>query len=336
VQSREQFQQATKRTDAASLAQAVADAKSGKSSGRLQIATAMAWAAYSCPDATPEVFDNICSAWLGTGPTPEIPAHTTELPLADSFWEAFWTVIDGPEEGYDAISITLAVASLAAEVHEDFGGLAEHHAANHPGAKAALTNPVPGRTDVAALANCAENSLGRLLHDMIVDNDFDPEVLDREAVMLSEMPACLQYLNTRILQMHDVWHLVAGYDTSGTHETSISAFQLAQFGHNYSSMYLAAVSTISYYTSPRGFPILMQIIAEGWQHGRNTPPMMDVEWENEWHHSLGEIRQQHNITALRSVLPTDVMETMADGSLWNKLTMGYQLAKYSRRLRRAA
>jgi hypothetical protein len=101
--------------------------------------------------------------------------------------------------------------------------------------------------------------------------------------------------------MHDVWHLVAGY-----------------------------------YTSPRGFPILMQIIAEGWQHGRNTPPMMDVEWENEWNHSLGEIRQRHNITALHSALPTNVMETMADGSLWSKLTMGYQLAKYSRRLRHAA
>lgn len=35
---------------------------------------------------------------------------------------------------------------------------------------------------------------------MIVDNGYDPEVLDRDAIALSELPHALHYLNARILQ----------------------------------------------------------------------------------------------------------------------------------------
>jgi ubiquinone biosynthesis protein Coq4 len=332
--SREEFQRATIRTDAHSLADAVSAAKRGKASGRLQIATAMAWAAYSCPDATNAIFDNITSAWLGSGPRPEIPMDLPEAPLEDSFWQAFWTVVDGPEGGYDAISITLAVASLSGAVHPDFEQIAETHARNHPGAAAALTHPVPGRTNIEALAACPQPSLGNSLHTMIVENGYDPEVIDRNEIMLSELPHSLQYLNTRILQMHDVWHLVAGYETSSSHEISISSFQLAQFGHNYSSMFLAAVATISHFTAPRGFSILMQLIAEAWQHGRTTPAMMDIEWEEEWDHSLEDIRARHGIVTLASVFPANLLETLGGDSLWSKISLGYRLARYNRRLRK--
>jgi len=336
VQSREKFQQATKRTDAAAIARAVAAAKRGEAQGRIQVAGAMAWAAFSCPDATNAVYDNICSAWLGAGPSPEIPLNLTETALEESFWEAFWTVVTGPEQGYDATSITVAVASLAAAVHGDFAAVAENHARSHAGAAAALTRPVPGHTDIEALAACPEESLGRSLYNMIIENDYDPEVLDRDAIMLSALPPSLRYLNTRILQMHDVWHLVAGYETTGTHEIAISSFQLAQFGHNYSAMFLAVVSTISHCEQPRGFTILMQIIAEAWQHGRSTPAMMDIEWEEEWKHSLTQIRINHNISTMQSVFPADLMETMGEGSLLQKLSLGLRLLKYNRDIRKAA
>ncbi len=61
---REDIQQATRRMDTHAIAEAVALAKSGKHSGRLQLAAVMAWAAYSCPDATVAVCDNIAAAWL--------------------------------------------------------------------------------------------------------------------------------------------------------------------------------------------------------------------------------------------------------------------------------
>jgi ubiquinone biosynthesis protein Coq4 len=331
---RERLQQASRWMDASTIAKAVTAAKRGGSEGRLQLTAAMAWVAYSCPDATIPVCDNIASAWLGAGPTPEIPAGLPEAPLEDSFWRAFWSVIDGHDEGYDAITITVAVASLAEALHPDMGEIADNHARNHKGAATAIKNPIPDYTDIEALFNCPPGSLGRSLYQMIVENGYDPEVLDRESIALSQLPHALQYLNARILQMHDVWHLVAGYETTSSNEIAISGFQLAQFGHNYSSMFLAAVMAISTFKEPRGFTILMQIITEAWQHGRETPVMMDIEWENEWNNSLKAIRANHKIPVYKSIFPADLLESIETATIWKKLLLGYQLSRYNLPLRK--
>jgi len=330
---REKIRDASRRVDAHSIATAVAAAKRGDPSGQVYLTGAMTWVAYSCPDATSAVYDNIAAAWLGRGPTPEIPTGLNEAPMEQSFWDAFWAVVEGPPEGYDALTITVAVASLAGAVHPSFEGIAENHARNHPGAAKALTSLIPGHTDIEALSRCPDNTLGFLLHKMIVENGYDPEVLDRESIRLSALPHSLHYLNARILQMHDVWHLVAGYTTHSSNEIAISAFQLAQFGHNYSAMFLAAVSAMSTVNEPRGFTILMQIIMEAWEHGRATPAMMSIDWEDEWNSSLESIRSRHRISTYRSVFPADLLESIENPSLWKKLTMAFQLLKYNLQLR---
>ena len=235
---REKIQQATKRVDAETIARAVANVKRGDRSGYITLTGVMNWAGYSCPGATIAVYDNIASAWLGTGPAPEVPTGLAEAPLEDSFWEAYWKVVEGPPEGYDALTVTVAVAALGSAVHPDYELIAESNAHNHPGAAIAVTSEIPGFTDIESMASCPKDSLGLLLHKMLVENGYDPEVLDREAIELSAKPHALHYLNARILQMHDVWHLVAGYTTHSSNEIAISAFQLAQFGHNYSGMFL--------------------------------------------------------------------------------------------------
>ena len=281
------------------------------------------------------MWDNIVTAWLGQGPTPEVPTGLPEAPLEDSFWDAFWAVVDGHDEGYDALTITQAVAALGAAVHPDFGPIAENHARNHPGAQAALTSDIPGYTNMERLQSCPPDSLGYALYRLIIDNRYDPEVLQLDDIVLSELPHVLHYLNARILQMHEVWHLVAGYETTGTGEIAISSFQLAQFGHNFSSMFLAAVMAIGTFKEPRSFNVLMQVINEGWHHGRQTPWMMDVEWEQEWETSLDDIRAKYGIAAYNSVFPADMMETAAEGSLWRKVRLGFTLLRWARRLKRS-
>ena len=330
---RESIQDAARRTDAHSIRQAVAAAKHGDASGRILLTGVMTWAAYSCPDATNAVYDNIASAWLGSGPTPEIPEGLPEAPLEDSFWEAYWKVVAGPPEGYDALTITVAVAALGSEVHADFEAIAENHARNHPGAAIAISSPIPGHTDIPALADCPEKSLGLSLYNMIVENGYDPEVLDRDAIDLSSKPHSLHYLNARILQMHDVWHLVAGYTTHSSNEIAISAFQLAQFGHNYSAMFLGVGMAMATTQEPRGFTVIMQIITEAWQHGRATPYMMDIEWEGEWNNSLKDIRSKYGIPVYKSVFPSDLLESIENPSFLKKLTLGYQLLRYNIQLR---
>ena len=329
---RQQIQQAARRMDAQAITRAVTAAKRGDPRGKIELTGVLTWVGYACPDAASAVYDNVASTWLGTGPTPEIAEHSPTVPLEDSFWDAFWKVVQGPP-GYDALTITVAVASLGAAVHPAFEAIAERHARNHPGAAIAVTSPIPGHTDIEALASCPPQSLGASLYTMIVENGYDPEVLDRESIKLSAMPHTLHYLNARILQMHDVWHLVAGYTTHSSNEIAISAFQLAQFGHNYSAMFLAAALAMSTTAEPRGFTILMQIITEAWQHGRATPAMMNIEWETEWNNSLESIRAKYAIPTYQSVFPPDLLESIENPSPWKKLYLVFQLFRYNLQLR---
>jgi hypothetical protein len=133
---RAEIQQAATRIDHHAIARAVAAAKRGDRAGRVQLSGIMAWVACSCPDATHSVYSNIATAWLGSGPMPEIPVGLAEAPLEDSFWEAFWTVVEGPPEGYDALTITIAVAALAGALHPDFEKIAENHARRNRGDQA--------------------------------------------------------------------------------------------------------------------------------------------------------------------------------------------------------
>lgn len=311
MDARQQIQQSATWTDTATLRDALNAAKEGDAEGQRRVAGAMVWTAFSCPHAIEPTYDVIAAAWLGAGKFPDIPKGLPQAPLEGSFWDAFFSAVDDAENGYDAASITARVAALGGSVHPSFRQISEDCARRHPGAAAALTNPVPGRTDLDELGACGDSSLGQTLYRMIVDQGYDLEVLDREAIALSALPHSLRYLNTRILQMHDVWHLVAGYQTTATHEIAISAFQLAQFGHNYSAMFLATIATISCTLPRAGFGILMQLIAEGWRHGRQTPPMMDIHWEAEWNRPIEAIREAYGIPVYQSVFPANLFESVA-------------------------
>ena len=210
-----------------------------------------------------------------------------------------------------ATSITVAVAALAGVLDAKYVDLSEAAAIAHPGADSPAEKTVPPLLALKTIEEVPEGSLGRDLHSMWVDNGFDPEVLDRQAIGLDQMSPALRYLNTRILQMHDIWHLVGGYQTTSLHEIAISSFQLAQFGHNYSAMFLATGATMSHVRTPQGFGLLMQNLAESWQHGRQSPSFMAVEWEDYWHKDVETVRCELGISAFKGSFPADLLEQLA-------------------------
>jgi ubiquinone biosynthesis protein Coq4 len=158
------------------------------------------------------------------------------------------------------------------------------------------------------LAAQPDGSLGQDFYRLITDNKFDLEVLDREAIGLSKLPPALAYLNTRILQMHDIWHLVGGYRTTALHEVAISSFQLAQFNHSYSAMFLAVVVASGRFVFPPGLPVLLQVMAEAWLHGRTSPAFMAIRWEAEWHQPATALRTRLGIQPFASLIPADLVE----------------------------
>jgi ubiquinone biosynthesis protein Coq4 len=296
--------------DLEKLYKAVAGATQGERQAQAIVCGAMIWSAFASPAGIPLVFDVIADAQLGK-PMPHNNCNAPCTPLPDEFWRAFVATVEGPEGGYDATSITVTVAALAGVLDANYSGLSEAAAIAHPGADSPTEKTVPPLLALATLEALPLGSLGRDLYSMWVDNGFDPEVLDRQAIGLEQMSPALRYLNTRILQMHDVWHLVGGYQTTSLHEIAISSFQLAQFGHNYSAMFLATGATMSHVRTPQGFGLLMQNLAESWLHGREAPSFMAIEWEEHWHKDIQTVRSEVAIKAFKGSFPPDLLEQLA-------------------------
>ena len=299
--------------DLTQLASATGLAARGDSAAQAEICGAMLWASFAAPGAIPGIFSTICSAQTGR-PAREVKLDVPAVTIPEVFWRIFEDTLTGPEGGYDATSITVAVASLGAALDGGYAALSEQAAMDHPGVDRAELKPIPPMISLAELGGLPDGSLARELLSMWVDNGFDPEVLDRDAIGLGTLSPALGYLNTRILQMHDVWHLVAGYQTTSLHEMAISAFQLAQFGHNYSAMFLTTVCTMSHLRQPQGFGLLLQNLSEAWHHGVQCPPLMAVDWEQEWSQDIESLRRKLGIEPFAGSLPADLLEQLAAAS----------------------
>ena len=288
-------------------------AKAGDRTAQLAVCGALVWSAFAAPQAITSIYDLLSRIYVGA----ELDADSLdvkEVALPDQFWQAFDDVLTGPEVGYDAGSITAAVASLGGAVATGFRDLVEAAANQHPGADGAATRAIPPLLTLSELETMPPGSLGNKLYRMLVDNGYDAEVLDRDAIGLASLPPASRYLNTRILQMHDVWHLVAGYQTTSLHEISISSFQLAQFGHSYSAMFLATISVMSQRNDPGAFNLMMQIIAESWVHGRQSPALMAIPFETEWARPIEDIRSRYGVSEFTGSFPPDLFEQLKSAS----------------------
>lgn len=283
-------------------------AKEGHAAGQLQVAATMTWTAFSCPDATSAVYDNIASVWLGDGEQREIEDGLPEAPLQQGFWETYWTVVEDSRAGVIPSKANAQITSLAFESHPGFVSIAERSAQHHPRAQAALAWPPASGLDPDTLQSCPAGSLGQTLYSMIVGHGYSRELVDRRLSELSSLPESLRRVNSRVLHMHRPWQLVAGYDTGDAHEIAFGGFQMAQFGTNQPAMVLATFATIGCFLAPTGFYILLYLIAEGWRHGENSPAFMDIDWESEWVHTVDTIRKRHGITPFRSVFSKNLFE----------------------------
>jgi ubiquinone biosynthesis protein Coq4 len=277
---------------------------------RLALAAPLAHAAFAAPDRIAEIYDAAAEGWAGA-PIAAAPirASAPPLPLKADLWPTFWAVVDDALAGkLDAISITVRSAALGGLLDEGYRARAVAAAHAYPQITEAAAGDLPRRITLEELAACPPGSLGAQFHAIIVDNKFDLEVLDRDALGLAALPKPLDYLNTRILQSHDLWHIVAGYETTALHEIALSAFQMAQFGHNYSAHFLAVTAAITAHAPAAGWGLVMDTILSAWRHGRETPPLMAVPWEEVWTETVDAIRARYGVSAFASPYPANVIE----------------------------
>jgi ubiquinone biosynthesis protein Coq4 len=277
---------------------------------RMELAAALAHVAFAAPERIVEVYDAAATGWRNepvAGPA-VAPARQGPAPISPEFWSALWAQLDPDLPLPTAGEITLNTAALGADLDESLKARGAQAALAYPDVAKAAAQGEPPRFRLEDLARCPKGSLGARFHDLIVDNGFDLEVLDRDTLGLDSLPAPLGYLNARILQCHDLWHLIAGYDTTALHEVGISGLQLAQFGHGYSAMFLARVAARS--ADQASFTILMDVVFDAWRHGRQTPPLIAIPWAEVWSETTEAVRTRYGIEPFASPYPADLFEQL--------------------------
>ncbi len=297
------------RADGYAVAQSL---RSGDRSAPARVAALCLNAAVVAPELLVEIYDGLTDGWLDGAPAAEtVVGSPAASEVPGELWEAIWTLVLDPDAGRDPADITVRTAALTSLLPMEFNQRLASMAVRYPGVANAGRSGIPPRFSLEDLARCPGGSLGGRLHSLVIDDGFDLEVLDRDSLGLTDLPPPLDYLNVRILQCHDVWHLVAGYETTGLHEVAISGFQMAQFGHHYSSMFLGVVLTKVACTQPfEGMGFLLDTVLSAYRHGRETPPLLGVQWEAIWDQSIDEIRTLLGVEPYQSPYPAGLLEVL--------------------------
>ncbi len=290
---------------------ASASRKASTEEDRLCIAATLAHAAFLAPDRIVELYDALAAGWTGAAvkgkPIPRLQQEAEPAP--DGLWDAYWEIVeDGKAGKLDALSITSRTAGLGGFLSPASVARIANFASSFDGVDEAAAGPMPGLITLETLAACPAGSLGRQFHDLIVDNKFDLEVLDRDEIGLANLPQPLAYLNTRMLQAHDLWHITGNYETTALHEIAISAFQMAQFGHNYSAQFLSITAVIGADAPGPAYRVLMDTITSAWIHGRRSPALILIPWEDVWHFSVDRIRELYGLQPYKSPHPPALVE----------------------------
>ena len=285
--------------------------RSGGTDAAYRVPALALYVAIVAPESLVDVYDGLCEGWLGTAPVgPDVSAPAAAGAVSDELWEGLRLLVFDPDAGRDPADITVRTAALAEYLSPAFHDRVAAIALHYPGVAEAAAAGVPPRFLLDDLAHCPPDSLGGCLHSLVVDNGFDLEVLDRDSLGLTDLPFPLDFLNVRILQCHDVWHLVADHKTSGLHEVSVSGFQMAQFGHQYSSMFLGMVLAKMAFTQPDALAFTLDTVLTGYRHGRETPPLVGVDWPTLWDRPIPQIRELLGVTPYDSPYPPWLLEEL--------------------------
>lgn len=149
-----------------------------------------------------------------------------------------------------------------------------------------LGNPA----DLKSLGQCREGSLGFAYAKFLKENSLSPVFYSTIPIDDDE-----SYLLMRVRQTHDVWHVVTGFDASVEGEIGLQAFSLTQIHWPSAGIIIGGAFFRSILERKESPVRILQAIANGFELGRRSGPLMGWKWEEHWHEPLDQIRQELGI-----------------------------------------
>lgn len=149
---------------------------------------------------------------------------------------------------------------------------------------------LPPAHNLDKLLECSPNSLGHIYATQMKKQGFDPDLYSH-----MQINSDASYVEARLSQTHDIWHVVTGFGVSGIDEIGLQAFHLTQFPYPLATM-LIANSLISHtLLTPQELPKLTQAIAQGLEMGRAAKSLFAQRWEEAWEKPLSQWQTELNI-----------------------------------------
>ncbi|NJN88510.1 MAG: ubiquinone biosynthesis protein [Leptolyngbyaceae cyanobacterium SL_7_1] len=132
--------------------------------------------------------------------------------------------------------------------------------------------------DLDALLHCPPDSLGYLYATQMKARGFRAEELYEGMAIDSDS----SYVEARLSQTHDIWHLITGFGVTGIDEIGLQAFHLPQFPYPLAIALLASSTMSALLFRPEELPQLLDAIHQGWTMGKLAKPLFAQKWEEAW------------------------------------------------------
>lgn len=216
------------------------------------------------PDLDPELVEGLLESLASWDPRASVPLALTYMRTAD----------EESLEGFDALA---RANPMAQQMLED-----------------RYLSPSP---DVPYLSQLKDGTLGREFARYLVDNGLDANLLRESAFIDAHRKRGddIGYLAERGFQLHDLFHVLTGYDTTPLGEVRVVSFTVAQVPAPYPAMIIASRPLQMVLYKPQLLPPVMDAITEGWALGRKAKSLIGVHWEEFWEHPLEDLQREYGL-----------------------------------------
>nr|WP_225938783.1 Coq4 family protein [Kovacikia minuta] len=145
--------------------------------------------------------------------------------------------------------------------------------------------------DLEVLLQYPQDSLGYIYAKQMKARGFRAEDLYEGMTINSDA----SYVEARLSQTHDIWHVVTGFGTTIADEIGLQAFHLPQFPYPLAVALLSSSMMSTLLFSPEELPQLLEAIRRGWEMGKLAKPLFAQKWEEGWEKPLAVWRSELGI-----------------------------------------
>ncbi|MBM4269075.1 MAG: hypothetical protein FJ144_21120 [Deltaproteobacteria bacterium] len=167
--------------------------------------------------------------------------------------------------------------------------------------------------DRASLATLPAGSLGRVYHDWTADRHLSAEGI--AAAISAQVPRTLEtpyaVMAARVVDMHDIWHVLNGWDTDIHGEIHLLGYSHAQLGA-YAWLLLALPAVVI--LSAAGRRDSVGYLRNAIRRGRRASLLAAVDWEAMLPLPIDEVRRRLGIDEPESYRKLDSAEIAEVGS----------------------